>query len=82
MRYNLNVEIFACEHLSVQAELNLLIRMNVNRFGLTVNEMLACLGIIKVISCGIDGQKTQESGQSGGFAVTHLNQAVIVLGAG
>lgn len=82
MRYYLNVEIFSCEHLSVQAELNLLIRMNVNRFGLTVNEMLACLGIIKVISCGVDGQKTKETCQGRGLAVTYLHQTVIVLGAG
>ena len=44
--------------------------------------MSACLGIIQMLSGGIDGQQSQESGQGCGLAVTNLHQAVVVLGAG
>ncbi len=43
--------------------------------------MFGCLGVVQMLSCCVDGEQAQESHQGCGLAVTHLNQAVIVLGA-
>ena len=40
------MKIRACQHLAVQAELNLLVGVNIHCLGLTVNEVLACLGVV------------------------------------
>ena len=82
MRDYFNVEIFAGKHLAVQTEFNLFVRVYIDGLGLTVNEVLACLGIIKMLACGVNWEQTQESGKGGSLAVTDLYQTVIILGTG
>ena len=77
-----NVEIVAGQHLTVQAELYLLVGVYINTLGLAVDEMSAYLGVIQMVAQGVYLEHTQESHQSGGLAVAYLNQAVIILGAG
>lgn len=82
MRYNLNVEIFSCQHLTVKAELYLLVAVYIDGLRLAVDEMAAGLGIIQMVACGVYRKQSQESHQRGGLAVTYLHQTVIILGAG
>ena len=47
---DLNMEIIASQHLTVQAELNLLVGVYVDTLCLTINEVLAYLGIIQMVT--------------------------------
>ena len=76
------MEIGAGQHFTVQAEFYLLVGVNIDCLGLTVDEVLAYLGVIQVVAKGIDLEHSKESHQSGGLAVAYLNQAVVILGAG
>ena len=76
------MEVVAGQHLTVQTELNLLVGVDIDGLGLAVYEVTAGLGVIQMLSGGINGQEAQEPEQRGGLAVADLDQAVIVLGAG
>ena len=76
------MKIIAGKHLSVKAEFNLFVAVYIDRLGLAVDEMLAGFGVVQMLACRINGEQSKESHQSGSFAVTHLDQTVIVLGAG
>ena len=76
------MKIIAGKHLSVKAEFNLFVAVYIDRLGLAVDEMLAGFGVVQMLACRINGEQSKESHQSGSLAVTHLDQTVIILGAG
>ena len=82
MRNNFNMKIVAGKHLTVKAEFYEFVRVDIDCLRLTVYEMLAGLGVIQMFSCCINGEQAKETGQGGSLALTHLHEAVVILGTG